>query len=424
MIKWIKIINYKGINNGLYHFSKNNIIIGQNDSGKTTILECIKILFEDKKIDINFINNKDKDVRIIAKIEDNVYKKIFKTDGKLDTKTSNFNFPEDIAIVLIPANNIDIITEFKKILEREIIAKSDVKLIEKMKKIMESVFNDVINSIDQDFFVLNNNDTSVNLKVVPDWKKAFSIEQKEVNDIPVIGRGSGYQKNFLLSLLTSMLSIKVILLVDEIENSFSNIIIENLLKKIDKKCYQFICTTHNTKVLDLSKKQKFKIIYKYSNGESDELDVIKSLDNSKGGKFILLEGKTDIPYIESVLEYNKSLNEYIILAAGGAGNLKSFGENIKKQYGSDSKITKIYDGDQREKIEVTNEVVILSNQTIEYYNSEENIKKIMGDDFNDQEYKKQKLLFKNIWKDELSLKFNEDVNQIKQLSDEIIKKIN
>ena len=48
-----------------------NVIIGENDAGKTSIIDSLKIIFNKKRIDINDFNEIEKPVTI--ELEDNDY---------------------------------------------------------------------------------------------------------------------------------------------------------------------------------------------------------------------------------------------------------------------------------------------------------------------------------------------------------------
>ena len=57
MIKTIHIKNFRSLKDFQMDFNEGlNVIIGENDAGKTSIIDSIKILFGYKKIDINDYN--------------------------------------------------------------------------------------------------------------------------------------------------------------------------------------------------------------------------------------------------------------------------------------------------------------------------------------------------------------------------------
>ena len=62
-ISQIDIKNYRGIREETLKFSNFNTLIGRNDCGKSTIINAIKLFFNDEKItqkDFNFYQKEDK----------------------------------------------------------------------------------------------------------------------------------------------------------------------------------------------------------------------------------------------------------------------------------------------------------------------------------------------------------------------------
>lgn len=421
MIDWIMIKNYKSIVSEIFKFGKNNLIIGTNDSGKTSILECIKIFFENSKIDTNFFNDKEKEINITIKIEDTVYSKVWKKDGKFNQNSWNQTgkeLPSNLSLVHIGANNVDVISQFKAVLDSQIKNSQNEEIIAKINEIINNIFNEMVQSIDTEIISIPEINTEWNLKVSPEWNKAFKIEQKNTELTPIDGRGLGYQRNLLISLACSNLNSNIILLIDEIENSFSKKNVEKLIQILSRKTYQFICTTHNLNVLSACKKNKFSIKYKAIENVT-EFDILEGLGLNKlqdSSKFIIMEGKTDIPYIESVLQILENGEEYIALYGGGQGNLVDFSLLLKKRLPFNCLNKIIYDGDQRNSKHSEHETIILEHNSIEYYNSKEDIISVLSTRFNEQEYKQQSIKFTKKDKQKLSEYFVKNEDSISKLS--------
>ena len=74
MIKSIHIKNFRSHIDFEMEFNKGlNVIIGENDAGKTTLIDSLKILFGNKKIDINDYNQLDSPVTIELSESDYFY---------------------------------------------------------------------------------------------------------------------------------------------------------------------------------------------------------------------------------------------------------------------------------------------------------------------------------------------------------------
>ena len=57
MIEQIFIKNFKAFEKETIPIENHNILIGENDSGKSTILQALDIFFNQEKIDKNFIRD-------------------------------------------------------------------------------------------------------------------------------------------------------------------------------------------------------------------------------------------------------------------------------------------------------------------------------------------------------------------------------
>ncbi len=58
MLKTIKIKNFRSLKDFDMDFNQGlNVIIGENDAGKTSLIDSLKILFGKKRIDINDFND-------------------------------------------------------------------------------------------------------------------------------------------------------------------------------------------------------------------------------------------------------------------------------------------------------------------------------------------------------------------------------
>lgn len=81
MLSQVYIKNFKAFEKETINISKHNMIIGENDAGKTTILSALDIFFntdENYKIDKSVIRNLKEDVEIGVWINDEFYKKFIR----------------------------------------------------------------------------------------------------------------------------------------------------------------------------------------------------------------------------------------------------------------------------------------------------------------------------------------------------------
>ena len=74
-----------------------NVIIGENDAGKTSLIDSLKILFGKKKIDINDFNENEKPVTI--ELEDIDYTYFMESKVNEDTVTSIYKIKPSIETI-------------------------------------------------------------------------------------------------------------------------------------------------------------------------------------------------------------------------------------------------------------------------------------------------------------------------------------
>lgn len=71
MIKAIFIKNFKAYEKSTINLFENNIFIGENDSGKSTILQAMDVFFNQDSIDKKFVRDINQNVEIGIRIDDN-----------------------------------------------------------------------------------------------------------------------------------------------------------------------------------------------------------------------------------------------------------------------------------------------------------------------------------------------------------------
>lgn len=90
-IKSIYISNFKAYNDkNIPLVNKNSIFIGENDAGKSSILEALNYFFNEKQIPVEYVRDISKEVIIGIYINNIFYKKVFNGKSfKLDEKKSD-----------------------------------------------------------------------------------------------------------------------------------------------------------------------------------------------------------------------------------------------------------------------------------------------------------------------------------------------
>lgn len=329
MIKQIYIKNFKAYDEKRIDLYENNIFIGENDSGKSTILQALDAFFNADSLDKKFIRDINSDVEIGVLTSDNKFvKKVFKPKSfKPEIVKGNIQDLNGISFVYISPSTLDV----KKIICDLAVAKTMSNISNDIKNqiicLMNEQINSIINSIDPEILVVGG-DTSLlgnsNLKL----ESALKFEVSS-NGIPIEGRGSGYQKNLLYSILTGSRYENVIIGIDEIENSLSLNNVKSLMSIIREKFDQTLITTHSVSVI--KSVSHYEICPILSNGVSTVTELYISLGDADSIKYILVEGKTDVNWVKKAIDLLNLTDNFVIIGCGGCENIDSVKVELERK---------------------------------------------------------------------------------------------
>lgn len=343
MIESVFIKNFKKFERETIKIEQHNIIIGENDSGKSTILQALDVFFNQEKIDKTFVKNVGNPVEIGIRYNNETYKKIFSgASYKLSSTTDNIDDLNNIKYIYIPAGYHNVSEMIQQLSAAKVLENTDDKVIKKLKEISQDSINQVIEGIDKELIVLNKDDTDV----IGEEKFNYNASLKfSVNyeGVAVGARGTGFQKNLLYALLVGNEFGNVILGLDEIENSFSINNAKNMLMQLHKKIGQTLITTHSPQIIKV--RNNANIYPLLSDNNSSLIELLEILDNTGDKNYILVEGPFDLNWIKKSIELLKKSNDYIILPSGGCGNIN----HLKNELENDGKKCFIIkDGDTKD----------------------------------------------------------------------------
>ena len=287
MIREIKFKNFRNLNNTFVFNDNLNIIIGMNNSGKTNLLDGIRLAFSTisgdyfkiKKSD--FYNSDDNtQIEIKVLLEDNDIPSLFEYDENKRTicgftveiyKLSNGKYKKELftynhnvidkdilqqddkvpEIFTIPFIRVDDIyidgltTGISRFIENNLnyekIKEKSKEAIKNEIKNKEQVFIDLCKKFDQSFEL-----TLTDAKI--ENEKLFIVENggKEHN----YSIGSGY-KSIANIILNTMQDNNSIILIDEIENHLHPALIRTLIRELKyKKNLCIVATTHSPVVIN------------------------------------------------------------------------------------------------------------------------------------------------------------------------------
>ncbi|WP_339034995.1 AAA family ATPase [Spiroplasma endosymbiont of Cantharis rufa] len=282
MIKKLEISNYKKFDSETFIFEKNNLLIGDNDSGKSSILEALELFFNKNEISSDLVIDINKDIVITIMLENDEqeYTKIFKMSGKTKAICKEFNYKNLPRYVYIRSNDLEIDKKVSEILSINFVN----QLSNETKDNIQVAFKDSIqlffNSINDNLNVVNGFDkTKLDISETLNYEKlvSFKINDDKTNIVPLKGRGSGFIKNLLYLILVNNTMNEFIIGIDEIENSFSLKNVENLIETLLKVYKQTIISTHISSVYEITNNLNYKTIPLHS--EEGDINLFKLIDS-------------------------------------------------------------------------------------------------------------------------------------------------
>lgn len=366
MIESIYIKNFKKFERTTIVIKKHNLFIGENDSGKSTILQVLDIFFNQEKIDKSFVREQGKTVEIGIMYNGKFYKKEYTgASYKLNVVSENIDDLSGIKYIYIPVGNYDVKQMIQQLSIAKTLENTDEDLLQKLKDISQNSITEVIKGVDRNFIILDESST----EIVGEQKFKYDASLKfdiTANGIPIEARGSGFQKNLLYALIIGNKFDNVILGIDEIENSFSINNAKSMIKKIHDKIGQTLITTHSAQILNA--RNGANIYPLFNDKNSSLIELLESLDNVNSESYILVEGAYDLEWIKSALKLLGKVDEYFVLPGGGCDNI----EYLKKELEtSGKKCFVVKDGD-------TNEERALKRECIELYAPLDAVNKILN----------------------------------------------
>lgn len=366
MIEQIFIKNFKAFEKETIPIENHNILIGENDSGKSTILQALDIFFNQEKIDKNFIRDITIPVEIGILVNRKFYKKTYSPSTfKGQVTIGDISELSNLRYIYIPINSYEPSKLINQLAIAKTITNTPQEIIEQLKQISQNSIDEVISGIDEDLIIINSQNTQLIGEEGFKYEGALKFGVNE-NGIPIEARGSGFQKNLIYALLVGNTYENIILGIDEIENSFSINNCQNIIRELQIKLGQTIFSSHSKKVVEIS--NGTNIIPLYTHSITTIVELLSVLDNTDEKIYLLVEGKFDLPWYRTVINLLRKNDDYVVLPAGGENNAPILKQELEL-LGKTCKI--IRDGD-------TNAVDSISKDCIELYAPLEDINELLG----------------------------------------------
>lgn len=385
--------------------NKDNLLIGENDSGKSTILQALNIFFNQDKIDKVFVRNQKELVKIGVMFNGEFYWKEYSgASYKLSGYSDNISDIDIIRYVYIPVLTYDVKKLITQLATAKAISMTDEDTIDKLKKISNDAVNEVISSIDKELIVVDNTKTVIDAKEDLKYDKALSFTVNS-NGIPIESRESGYQKNLMYALLVGNIYNNVILEIDEIENSLSINNAQKIINQLHNKFGQTLFSTHSKRIIEAVGNLNINLIPLYTENDKSLYELFDAIDSTDKKAFIIVEGKYDLTWYKKTISLLRENDKYVVLPGGGCKDIKVLKTELEKL---GKKCLCITDGD-------TNEEYRITKDCVELYTPLEDLNNILDINLNNvpetkEEFFKEPIINKERNKDKVKSKLSAKAN--------------
>ncbi len=301
MIDHMYIKNYKAFAKENIPLGKNTLLIGTNQTGKTTVLEALDLFFNNTIKD-SFIRDKEKDVIVELHINDKRYRKVYSPPNyhlNFQKCIGNMFEINKIKYLYIP-NQIDT----PKLLNDIITINMSKQIDSKTKKVIFKAFDYLDGVLGNDNYPIFEHKCVVKM----------DIKNKQL-----------INHNNLPKIISSITYHPTILGIDNVEKKLDFSTIEN----IGKYMIQTIYTTNDEQYIE---KHKYYVSALYKGNKEDDFDTIKKrLKKASKIKYLLVEGKYDVNWYEKAIELLGLNDKYVVIPCGGFGNIKYVQKQLEKE---------------------------------------------------------------------------------------------
>lgn len=299
MIDHLFIKNYKAFKKENIPLDKNTLLIGTNASGKTTVLEALDLFFNNV-FNYDFIVDKEKDVIIEIHVNDERYRKVYSPPSYV----INYN---DCIGDMFQINHVKYIYVPSRINPKKLL--NDILTVNMLKAQTEKELTRTSLVFDYLDGKLGNNHYNL-----------FKVDTRyEMN----INDDISFTKNEYTDLIQGITYPTLILGIDNVEQNF----VLDELKHHTEFIYQTILSTNNKKTI---KNYDYFVHPLYKGNIEDDYEAIKPRIEGKK-KYLLVEGKYDVPWFEKALKLLGKYDEYRVIPCGGYGNIQYVKKQLDKE---------------------------------------------------------------------------------------------
>lgn len=318
MLQSMFIQNYKAWENQTFTFNgEHAVFFGENDSGKTSILEALDCFFNRNHIEREHVRIPGKDVSIGIRYNGTTFKKTF--SGKtLRVKhcrpAESWHELAGIHYLLLPATEKSTDAILKELARARADYLLSSELEETLAAVAQRAADEVLAGAGPEADSGGKHPTE--LSAVPQVNLARAIDFAiEGNGVPLTSGELGYRKNFTYAMLVGGDYPNVLLGIDDVERAFTAMDYSSIIGELESHFGQVLMTTRSAPVVQ--HKERAIAVPVGSNPSQDIADILKGL-TSEGKAFLLVEGKYDLPWYRKAVSLAGLDARLNILPAGGS----------------------------------------------------------------------------------------------------------
>lgn len=292
---------------------ENAVFVGQNESGKTSILQALDCFFNQDSVDPSAFRNPNQDIAIGARYQGTTFKKTFSAKTHRVASrypASQWHQIESLHFLCIPATRKPSAAIMRELARTRFLRAIGPDLMLQIEQAAQQSLDEVLATITD-----ANRDEPASVAAKPHLIPAKALDVTiERAGKPVDEQAWGYNENLTYAMLVSTNYDNLVLGIDDIENAFSGIDHAALVRQLGDNVAQLLVTTHSKPVV-----QQGGLAITVPVGSKPDGQMAHILQGLGGAEhtFLLVEGKYDLPWYRTAAALAGYGEKLSILPAGG-----------------------------------------------------------------------------------------------------------
>ena len=374
MIQSVYIKNFKAWKKGVFKpFGSHTIIVGESESGKTSILEALDYFFNHTKLDGAAVIDPRHDVEIGVRIDGQNFRRIYDShtlEAKLEVSDADWGIVDSLRYVYVPAAGKSPSRIAGELVAAKAVEGLGAEILELLRGCAEESARTLVGE-------RASGESNVRIRILP--ARAVDVDLGSVaavleetaagpGDAPDEdglargrkGREAIHGWRELYSILVSHSFPNVILGVDDAEKTVLYDSEAADVEALERSVCQLVMTTRSSGLLTQGNDTVV-----YTVGQAPGAGVAHTIGDAPalGNAFLFVEGQYDLPWYRRALELLGRTGRYAVLPGGGS-NVDALIKEFRKL---DLDCLLIRDGDMAEKSNPARDDYAIKRDCVEMY---------------------------------------------------------